>query len=241
MEKNDMMHSPFLRGVLKWCIMIKLLWIVIVASVLQVSAGTNLTYSQTARLNLKLNNVDLEQVIWSIKNQTEFNFFYSTDEVRNVKDLNVNMANVTAQEVLDQCLKGTNLTYEIVHKAVIIKENELQKATFLKEQEAMQQNSSVKGKVTDVAGQPLPGVTITVVGTSRGVITDNDGSFKIDAKSTDKLVFSFIGMESQIVDVKNQKEINVQLKDKTEELEEFYCSCFWKTKEGKCYWVYYHH
>ena len=232
MEKNDMMHSPFLRGVLKWCIMIKLLWIVIVASVLQVSAGTNLTYSQTARLNLKLNNVDLEQVIWSIKNQTEFNFFYSTDEVRNVKDLNVNMANVTAQEVLDQCLKGTNLTYEIVHKAVIIKENELQKPTFIKEQEAMQQNSSVKGKVTDVTGQALPGVTITVVGTSRGVITDNDGSFKIDAKSTDKLVFSFIGMESQIVDVKNQKEINVQLKDKTEELEEFTAVAFGRQPKG---------
>jgi len=232
MEKNDMMHSPFLRGVLKWCIMIKLLWIVVVTSVLQVSAGTNLTYSQTARLNLKLNNVDLEQVIWSIKNQTEFNFFYSTEEVRNVKDLSVNMANVTAQEVLDQCLKGTNLTYEIVHKAVIIKENELQKATFLKEQEAMQQNSSVKGKVTDVTGQALPGVTITVVGTSRGVITDNDGSYKIDAKSTDKLVFSFIGMESQIVDVKNQKEINVKLKDKTEELEEFTAVAFGKQPKG---------
>ncbi len=70
MKKSDKEYSRFLRVLLKWCIMIKVSWIIILASVLQVSAGTNLTYSQTVRLNLKLKNADLEQVIWSMKEQT---------------------------------------------------------------------------------------------------------------------------------------------------------------------------
>jgi len=93
------------------------------------------------------------------------------------------------------------------------------------------QTNKIKGKVKDTEGKPLPGVTISVVGTTRGVITDNDGTYFIDAKPTDKLVFSFIGMESQIIDVGNQQEINVQLEEKTQELENVTVVAFGKQKK----------
>lgn len=64
----------------------------------------------------------------------------------------------------------------------------------------MQQNRTVKGKVVDEKGIPLPGVTILVVGSTKGVSTDLDGSYSIDVKTTDKLLFSFIGMESQTIE-----------------------------------------
>ena len=64
----------------------------------------------------------------------------------------------------------------------------------------MDQQNKIKGKITDNEGIPLPGATVTVLGTTRGVITDNDGTFAIDAAPSDKLFFSFIGLESQIVD-----------------------------------------
>jgi TonB-dependent SusC/RagA subfamily outer membrane receptor len=94
-----------------------------------------------------------------------------------------------------------------------------------------QQQIKVTGKVTDEENNPLPGVTITIVGTTRGVITDNDGTYSIDAKPTEKLVFSFIGKESQIIDVGAQTRINVQLADKIDELEEVTIVAFGKQKK----------
>jgi TonB-linked SusC/RagA family outer membrane protein len=77
----------------------------------------------------------------------------------------------------------------------------------------------------------LPGVTITIVGTTRGVITDTDGTFAIDAGPADKLVFSFIGMKSQIIDVGNQTRINVTMEDKSQELDDVTVVAFGKQKK----------
>jgi len=94
-----------------------------------------------------------------------------------------------------------------------------------------QPQKAISGKVTDEKGLPMPGVTITVLGTSRGVITDNDGSFQIDARSSDKLSFSFIGKQSQIVEVGNQITIHVRMEDKIDELEEVTVVAFGKQKK----------
>ncbi len=97
---------------------------------------------------------------------------------------------------------------------------------------SMQQVSqTVRGKVTDETGSPLPGVTITIVGTTRGVITDTDGTYSIDAKPADKLVFSFVGMETQTIEVGSRKVIDVILKEKTDELEEVTIVAFGKQKK----------
>lgn len=99
------------------------------------------------------------------------------------------------------------------------------------EQQSLQQQNNVKGKVTDTEGHPLPGVTITVLGTTRGVITGNDGTYTINVDPSDKLVFSFIGMESQIIDVGDQQSIKVQLKEKSEALEDVTVVAFAKQKK----------
>lgn len=93
------------------------------------------------------------------------------------------------------------------------------------------QQNVVKGKVTDTNGEPLPGVTITVLGTSRGVITSDDGTFQIEVQLSDRLVFSFVGMESQIIDVGEQKTFDVEMKEKRSELEEVTVVAFGKQKK----------
>jgi TonB-linked SusC/RagA family outer membrane protein len=93
------------------------------------------------------------------------------------------------------------------------------------------QQTRISGKVADAEGLPLPGATITVLGTSRGVITDNDGTYLINAVPSDKLVFSFIGMESQIIDVGNQTIIDVNMEPKTEELEDVTVVAFARQKK----------
>lgn len=217
MEKNDMKHSHFMRALLKWCIMIKVVWIIIVASVLQVSAGTNLSYSQSVKLDLRLKNVDLEQVIWAIKKQSEFNFFYSSEEVRQVKNLDVSMKNVTPEEVLNECLAGTNLTYEIVHKAVIIKSLPVPKASTVDTPAEQQpQKKSLKGKVTDANGDPIPGATVMVKNSTIGTITAGDGSFELQVPLDSKnLAVSFIGYSSRELAIGNQTNFSIILEEQT--------------------------
>ncbi|TFH50016.1 MAG: SusC/RagA family TonB-linked outer membrane protein, partial [Bacteroidia bacterium] len=76
----------------------------------------------------------------------------------------------------------------------------------------MAQVSTIKGSVTSKDdGLPMPGVNVTVKGTVRGVMTDTDGQFSLEAARTDILVFSFIGHKSQEITVGDQKMINVTL------------------------------
>ncbi|MEN6453391.1 MAG: SusC/RagA family TonB-linked outer membrane protein [Prolixibacteraceae bacterium] len=89
----------------------------------------------------------------------------------------------------------------------------------------------VRGKVTDQSGAPLPGVTVTIEGTTRGVITDTDGTYSIDRKAGEKLVFSFVGMETQIIALTNQTVIDVKLLEKTEELEDVTVMAFGRAKK----------
>ena len=65
-----------------------------------------------------------------------------------------------------------------------------------------QERILVRGKVVDgETGDPLPGVNVVVDKTTSGVTTDLDGTFEIRVLPTDRLVFSFLGMETLIVEV----------------------------------------
>lgn len=94
------------------------------------------------------------------------------------------------------------------------------------------QDSMVRGKVIEAeTNEPLPGVTIQIENSTRGVTTDIDGTFEIRAVSSDKLVFSFLGMESQTVNVGNKTYIEVTLKQAVSELDEVTVVAFGKQKK----------
>ncbi|OIV43576.1 SusC/RagA family TonB-linked outer membrane protein [Flavobacterium johnsoniae] len=86
---------------------------------------------------------------------------------------------------------------------------------------AQAQSRSVSGNVTSaVDGMGIPGATVAVEGTKIGAATDFDGNYKIEAKTGDVLVFTFIGFKSQKITVGTQKTINVVLQEETSELKE---------------------
>ncbi|QSB29277.1 TonB-dependent receptor [Flavobacterium sp. CLA17] len=68
----------------------------------------------------------------------------------------------------------------------------------------------VKGKVTDETGASLPGVSVLVVGTKKGAVTDIDGNYVIEAKIGDVLQFSYVGLETKNVTV-NEAVVNITL------------------------------
>jgi len=85
----------------------------------------------------------------------------------------------------------------------------------------MAQSRLVTGKVTTTEdGSSLPGVGITIKGTSKGVATSVDGTFKINASDAAVLQFSFVGYQTQAVTVGKQNTINVVLSPNTSQLNE---------------------
>lgn len=94
------------------------------------------------------------------------------------------------------------------------------------------QQVTVNGKVVEAeTGEPLPGVGIMVDKSTKGVTTDIDGTFEIRVLPSDKLVFSFLGMESQTVEVGNKTYIEVALVQQTSELDEVTIVAFGKQKK----------
>ncbi len=82
------------------------------------------------------------------------------------------------------------------------------------------QDVEVRGKVLDDTNEPLPGVTVSVKGTTKGTITDVDGNYSISASQNQVLVFSLVGMRPQEIVYKGQSTLNVTLVTDDRNLEE---------------------
>ena len=222
MKKNGLMSTFLKWEVLQFLIMMKVVWVIIFASALQ-SAATE-SYSQSTKISLRMKDASLEEVIWTMKKMTQFNFFYQNDEIEVIRGLDVEFSNQTVDAILDECLKNTGLTYEIVHKAVIIhkdpQKNEPSGLPLNSETNAPQKKT-ITGKVVDTKGLLLPGVTIVVKGTTIGTVTGTDGTFTLDIPVTaEVLQFSFVGMKTQEVLFAGQTSFNITLEEETADLEE---------------------
>ena len=86
--------------------------------------------------------------------------------------------------------------------------------------EITQNNMLIRGKILDQLGQPLPGANVLIEGTSKGVISDSEGYYVIEANKGDVLVFSFIGFQEQRVTVGNNQAIDITLVEETTVLDE---------------------
>ena len=184
------------------------------------------TYSQKTKLSLDLKNVFITEVIKSIENQSEFVFIYEKDALNLDKKVSINVRETSVDKVLSEVLKDTGTSFEIADKQIIITKsdpvNELLTLKSNLNTEAQQiPRKELSGKVTDSQGLPLPGVTVMVKGTTIGIVTDNDGKFKLlvsmDAKV---LVFSFVGMKTQEFAITGRTIFSVVMAEATVALED---------------------
>lgn len=92
----------------------------------------------------------------------------------------------------------------------------------------------MKGIVTDGTGVPLPGVTVAVLGTTIGTITNLDGEYTINVSDRNAtLSFSYIGFTMQKVDIKGQQTINIRLLEDTKQLDEVVVTALGIKREKK--------
>lgn len=179
-------------------------------------AATANSYSQSAKFSMELNDVTLKQVFHEIEKTSEFIIVYSDDIVNANKRVNVKVNDVTVENVLDQALEATNLTYKISDRQIAITKKAESIVTGVD-----QQKKTINGLVNDSNGEPLPGVTIVVKGTTIGTVTNFDGNFMLEIPAdADILSFSFVGFQTQEISIGTQTLFNITLQEDIMQLDE---------------------
>jgi len=92
---------------------------------------------------------------------------------------------------------------------------------------------TIKGIVTEENGDPLPGATVKVEGTTAGTVTDINGNYTINVPEGSILIFSFIGFETSRVSIGNETELNIILKEDMSSLEEVVVVGYGTQKKGE--------
>ncbi|OXB02086.1 VWA domain-containing protein [Flavobacterium oncorhynchi] len=93
------------------------------------------------------------------------------------------------------------------------------------------QQRTITGTVTDVNSAPLPGANIFIKKSKTSAVTNFDGKYTIKAEKGDILVFSYIGMRTENIVVKNSNVINVTLKENANQLQEVVTTAYAATKK----------
>lgn len=179
--------------------------IIMILSVTQIYA--NNSYSQITSLSLDFKNVAVEDVLSEIENQTEFYFLCNKKLVDVKRKVNISLENQKIDIVLNQLFKGTDVDYITMDRQIVLSP----KKYIIDIRSEIQQTRTISGTVTYESGEPMPGVTVMIKGTSQGTITNVKGEYTIDIPEDATLVFSFVGMLSQEIEVGNQNIINVIL------------------------------
>lgn len=169
------------------------------------------SYSQSAKVSVKAEQIALSELFSLIEKQSEFLFFYVDSDVKDVQIYNVHARNKKIEDILDQALQGTDLTYSIHDRNVNIVKRNLQEP---------QQQRTVTGKVIDEQGQPVIGANIVEKGTTNGVVTNMNGEFTIQARPGSILQISYIGYLTQEEPVGNKNQINVMLVEDLHSIDE---------------------
>jgi len=105
------------RFLLKLFLMSKITFLLFFAGLLQVSATS---YAQLTRLNLNMTDVPIVEVFEKIESQSEFRFFYDNAQVDLAQRVTVDVKNQKVDEFLDNVLRNTNITYEILDRHILI-------------------------------------------------------------------------------------------------------------------------
>ena len=205
-QKSDLSNQKKMRSQI--IRIMKLTCFILLTAMLQISATV---YSQATRFDVQLENVTVKDIFKTIEAQSEFRFFYSDDLSFINKRVTLNVKDVSVESIMDKILDQSDLTYRIFENNLIV----------VTPEGTNKQGITITGTVTDAEGNPLPGASVVIKGTTQGTVTDINGKYLITVSSEEAiLTFSFVGYAAQEIVVGKQRLVNIDLQVETREIEE---------------------
>jgi TonB-dependent starch-binding outer membrane protein SusC len=176
--------------------------LILLISALQVFATGS--YAQTKKISLAMNDATIREVLYAIQNQSEFYFLYNSELIDVTKEVDITIEEEKVDAILTRLFDKNEVDFLIKDRYIVL--------TPVGGNAELFDQRTVSGTVTDESGEPLPGVTVVIKGTTQGTVTNNDGNYSLNNISEEAtLVFSFVGMKSQEIEVGTQTAINITM------------------------------
>ena len=166
--------------------------------------------ADSKRVTLRLQNATVKVFFDALHEQTGMNFVYNNEQTKELPPITINVKDATVKDVLNQVLGRTSVGYSIDNNTVTLHQGENRRGGV----------KTVKGKVVDTNGDPLPGVNISIEGTSRGCTTNFNGEYTLSVPEQCRLVVSFIGMETQTVAYNGEPTMDITLAEDSRQIDE---------------------
>ncbi|MGX5689129.1 SusC/RagA family TonB-linked outer membrane protein [Arcticibacter tournemirensis] len=177
-------------------------------------------WTDSTKVTVDVENSPVENVLASIGTKTGMKVHYDRSALKNSARISLNVKDVPVNSLLGEITELTGLQFAVLNDKLIV-------------EGASAKQVSVKGTVKDAQGQPLPGVSVVVKGTTKGTSTNGTGAFAISAKPTDVLVFSFVGFQRQEVAVGGKTTIAIVMKEDATALSEVVVTSLGIKREAK--------
>jgi TonB-linked SusC/RagA family outer membrane protein len=187
-------------------------WLVRKLSIWLLMAVALSASAQTQTVKLSANKMPLDKVFDILSKQTGYQFICDQKLLENTPPLSVEIRNKTLEEALKICLKDLPLTYLIKYGTVVIKRSGDGAKPPAPATGKDAPGKTITGTITDSTGAALPGVSVGVKATSKGVQTDVNGKFTINNMTEqDVLTISSIGYQTIQEPVKDQSVFHIRL------------------------------
>ena len=174
------------------------------------------------KVTISMKNATLETILAEINRQTGLDYgFQSNGSVDKNRRFTLEVTDVTVEEALNTLLKDSPYDYVLEKNRIVIVIREKKPVQLI----------AVTGRVVDEKGNPIPGATVLIQGTTQGVATDADGRYTINTRSEDALRISFIGYKTEVVPLKGKTKLNVRLNPTAENIEEVTVVAFGEQKK----------
>lgn len=216
---RDLWHSKILK-------IMKLTTVLMMAMCVHLSAIN----ADAQLVSLHEQESELSQVILKIREQTGYNFLFSTEVLAKANKVTVNFEEWALQKALDAIFQEQPLTYSIIEQTIVIKDAPEKKIEnmgllslpeqYIAEEGEDELAAVIQGIVTDESGVPLIGVNILVKGTTRGTTTGFNGEYQLEAELQDTLTFSYVGFRTVQIPVDGRTTIDLVMQEDIARLDE---------------------
>lgn len=189
-------------------------------------SSTAFSNEQSIKINLK--DASFEEVLLIIKERTPYNVMCDSKLLSHIPKVTIKEAEINVQDLMDKCLRNTNISYKISNNTFIL---------FEKSVKGQNDKIKIKGRIVDEKGEPIVGATI-ILSNEKGVgaVSQINGDFEFLASKSAltkcNLIVSFIGYQTQKIKIdETLNEYNVILKISSAELKGVVITGMYKRKE----------
>ena len=173
---------------------------------------------EEVRVSVDLRDKTLLQFFRQVEAKTDFKFTYNDDMVDLGQKVTVEEKDRSLYQVLEAVSRQVDLHFVQVNENIHVKAITGDKKQTVEIAQAV--DVTITGTVTDTNGEPIPGVTVSLPGTTIGTATDLDGRYSLTVPEGSTLVFSFIGYETQSIAIGERGVIDVVLNEDMTSLDE---------------------